>query len=46
MEDEQLLWDLFDGTGDASQVKEKAVNENENSNVLDFSSKSNSAKKQ
>lgn len=46
MQDEQLLWDLFDGTSEASQTKEKPADDKDNSNVLDFSSKSSSAKKQ
>jgi hypothetical protein len=49
MEDEQLLWDLFDGsngTDDASQTNGASSNGKANSNILDFSSKSSSAKKQ
>jgi hypothetical protein len=45
MEDEQLLWDLFDGTNEVSQNKEPSANDKDSSNVLDFSSKSSPAKK-
>jgi hypothetical protein len=49
MEDEELLWDLFDGSQDASKSQnaeaEPDANQKSNSNVLDFSSKITSAKK-
>jgi hypothetical protein len=48
MESEQLLWDLFDGSNgatDASPANDASSNGKANSNILDFSSKSSSAKK-
>lgn len=49
MQDEQLLWDMFDGskgTNDAAPDKDVSSNGKASSNILDFASKSSSTKKQ
>jgi hypothetical protein len=52
MQDEALLWDLFDGSKDATKLNDvktattdKTINVTDGSNVIEFSSKSTSAKK-
>jgi hypothetical protein len=50
MEDEELLWDLFDGSNEPAKTNaaeaEPDTNHKPSSNVIDFSSKPTSAKKQ
>jgi hypothetical protein len=52
MEDEELLWNLFDGSNGASGTENEQAplsktnaNDKDNSNVIDFSTRSSSAKK-